>query len=222
MIRAGKFIDDFLHQGRRKHLVEVLQKKGITDAAVLNAIGAIPRHFFLDDAFWQHAYEDKAFQIGEGQTISHPYTVAYQTSFIDASANMKVLEIGTGSGYQTAILCHLGLKVFSIERIDVLQEKAKVLLAAMGYKARYRCGDGSIGWSLYAPYDRILVTAGAPAVPPKLLQQLAIGGKLIIPIGNENQQLMHIYTRTAEDGFTVETDKNFAFVPLIGEQAWKR
>ncbi len=221
-MRAGQYTDDYIHTGKRNKLVEVLVKKGITDTNVLAAIGKVPRHFFLDDAFSSHAYEDKAFNIGDGQTISHPYTVAYQSQVLQIQTGDVVLEIGTGSGYQTCILLELGARVYTIERIDNLHKKAKKLLRAMQYKnVSFFCEDGSKGLSTFAPYNKIIVTAGAPIVPQSLLTQLAIGGIMVIPIGNENTQVMNIIYRVGENEFKRETKENFKFVPLIGEQAWK-
>jgi len=212
--------DTFRHMGLRMALVEQLCKKGISDERVLAAIGAVPRHFFLDSAFAEHAYQDKAFAIGEGQTISQPYTVAFQTQLLQIQPGDKVLEIGTGSGYQSAILCHLGAKVFSIERKRKLFLQAKKVLAHLGMKPAILFGDGSIGLPSQAPFQAIIVTAAAPAVPQVLIEQLAEGGRLVIPVGSLKQQQMLRITKKDGKPFT-ETFDFFAFVPLIGKFGWQ-
>lgn len=173
---AHKFIDNYREQGARKKLAEKLKERGIRDKAVLAAIGKVPRHYFFDETFWFQAYKDIAFPIGDGQTISQPYTVAYQTELLHIRKADKVLEIGTGSGYQTCILLELGAEVFTIERQENLFNRTKLVLPHMGYKAQFFCGDGSKGIAEHAPYDKILVTAGAPFVPETLLKQLRVGG----------------------------------------------
>jgi protein-L-isoaspartate(D-aspartate) O-methyltransferase len=185
---AYKFIDNYREQGARKRLVEVLRKKGIEDERVLAAIGKIPRHYFFDETFWNQAYKDIAFPIGAGQTISQPYTVAYQTELLHIKKGDKVLEIGTGCGYQTCVLMEVGAKVFTIERQEKLYERTIQVLPYMGYKPKFFLGDGSIGIASDAPYDKIIVTAGAPTVPDLLLKQLNIGGILVIPVGDEKSQ----------------------------------
>lgn len=213
-------IDNYRHKGLRKQLITELKKKGIEDQAILTAMDKVPRHFFFDAAFLEQAYTDKAFPIGEGQTISQPYTVAYQSSLLLIKKGEKVLEIGTGSGYQTCVLLELGAKVFTIERQPVLYEKAKEMLVEMGYKARHFLGDGSKGLPFHAPFDKILVTAGAPSVPDTLLQQLKIGGLIIIPVGDEKTQKMLTVLKTGEESSeTIELD-TFRFVPLVGDKAW--
>jgi protein-L-isoaspartate(D-aspartate) O-methyltransferase len=213
--------DDYKHKGARRKLVETLATKGITDQRVLSAIGTVPRHFFFSPTFHSHAYEDKAFPIGEGQTISQPYTVAYQTQVLHVNTGDKILEIGTGSGYQAAVLAQMGANVFSIERHETLSAKAAKTLNKMGYKVRLKCGDGTKGWSQKAPFDKIIVTAGAPVIPQTLLEQLAIGGIMVIPVGNEKKQQMLSIVKIGETKVeTIELD-TFAFVPLIGEQGWK-
>lgn len=212
--------DTFKHIGMRMALVEQLRKKGISDERVLAAIGAVPRHFFLDSAFDEHAYQDKAFAIAEGQTISQPYTVAFQTQLLQICPGDKVLEVGTGSGYQAAILCHMGAKVYSIECKRKLFLQAKKVLAHLNLRPTLLFGDGSVGMPSQAPFDGIIVTAAAPAVPPALLDQLAEGGRLVIPVGDlEQQQMLRI---TKKDGQTVtETFDVFAFVPLTGKFGWQ-
>lgn len=216
-----KLTDSYRHKGMRKNLVKDVRAKGITDENVLKALEKVPRHFFLDDAFLEIAYEDRAFSIGEGQTISQPYTVAYQTELLHIKKNDKVLEIGTGSGYQTCVLLEMGAKVYTIERIKALHDKAKQLLPRMGYHARFFYGDGTKGLKAYAPYDKIIVTAGAPVVPEALLSQLSIGGILVIPVGDDKIQTMLCIQRTGENEYNRLELDTFRFVPLIGDEGWK-
>jgi protein-L-isoaspartate(D-aspartate) O-methyltransferase len=217
---AYKFIDNYREKGARKRLVDILKKKGIEDEAVLRAIGKVPRHFFFDETFWNKAYNDIAFPIGEGQTISQPYTVAYQTQLLHIHKGDKVLEIGTGSGYQTCILMELGAEVYTIERQEKLYERTIQVLPYMGYEPHFFLGDGSKGIPEHAPYDKILVTAGAPWVPDVLLKQLTIGGILVIPVGDEQSQKMMTVLRVAENDYErIELD-TFRFVPLVGDKAW--
>ncbi|RMG79201.1 MAG: protein-L-isoaspartate(D-aspartate) O-methyltransferase [Bacteroidetes bacterium] len=216
------FQDTFQHKGLRKKLVQELAAKGITDSKVLEAINKVPRHWFIDSVFLKHAYEDKAFQIGAGQTISHPYTVAFQTSLLQVEKGEKILEIGTGSGYQTAVLLELGAKVFSIERQRLLYSKTKKLLEKTKYaKAKLFYGDGYEGLPAFAPFDKILVTAGAPSIPEKLLEQLKPGGKMIIPVGEEEKQVMHEIIKTSENNYDFKTYGNFKFVPMLQKKEWK-
>ncbi|HTH82262.1 MAG TPA: protein-L-isoaspartate(D-aspartate) O-methyltransferase [Mucilaginibacter sp.] len=217
---AYKFIDNYREQGARKKLVEELRKKGIEDEQVLQAIGKVTRHFFFDETFWNQAYKDIAFPIGEGQTISQPYTVAYQTELLHIKKDDKVLEIGTGSGYQTCILMELGAKVYTIERQEKLYERTKQVLPRMGYKPKFFLGDGSKGIANHAPYNKIIVTAGAPTVPELLLQQLSIGGTLVIPVGDENAQKMVTILKVGENDYERHVLDTFRFVPLVGERAW--
>ncbi|MDB5127968.1 protein-L-isoaspartate(D-aspartate) O-methyltransferase [Mucilaginibacter sp.] len=217
---AYKFIDNYREQGARKRLVEILRKKGIEDEQVLAAIGKVPRHYFFDETFWNQAYKDIAFPIGEGQTISQPYTVAYQTQLLHIRKGDKVLEIGTGCGYQTCILMELGAKVFTIERQEKLYERTIQVLPYMGYKPKFFLGDGSIGIATDAPYDKIIVTAGAPTVPQVLLKQLNIGGILVIPVGDEQSQKMVTVLKTAENDYERHVLDTFRFVPLVGDRAW--
>lgn len=218
---AYKFVDNYREQGARKKLVEKLKERGIQDKKVLAAIGKVPRHYFFDETFWPQAYKDIAFPIGEGQTISQPYTVAYQTELLHIKSGDKVLEIGTGSGYQTTILLELGAKVYTIERQEKLYQRCiMVLPEIMGYHAEFFCGDGSRGIPEHAPYDKILVTAGAPIIPEALLMQLKIGGILVIPVGDEHAQKMVTILKVSETEYEkIELD-TFRFVPLVGDQAW--
>jgi protein-L-isoaspartate(D-aspartate) O-methyltransferase len=217
---AYKFIDNYREQGARKRLVEVLRKKGIEDERVLAAIGKIPRHYFFDETFWNQAYKDIAFPIGAGQTISQPYTVAYQTELLHIKKGDKVLEIGTGCGYQTCVLMEVGAKVFTIERQEKLYERTIQVLPYMGYKPKFFLGDGSIGIASDAPYDKIIVTAGAPTVPDLLLKQLNIGGILVIPVGDEKSQKMVTVLKTSENDYERHVLDTFRFVPLVGDRAW--
>lgn len=212
-------VDTYRHKGLRKELAVKMREKGITDVNVLNAIETVPRHLFFgnDTIFHEtHAYEDKAFQIGEGQTISQPYTVAYQSELLQISPKEKVLEIGTGSGYQASVLAVLGAKVYSIERHRKLFERTKPLLEELGYHS-VKCffGDGFEGLPTYAPFDKIIITAAVPELPKKLLQQLAIGGKMVIPYGTETNCDMLRITKHGESQFTDEVFGKFAFVPML-------
>ena len=207
--------DTFKHQGLRKQLVATLTAKGIKSPAVLAAIGDIPRHLFIDSGFIDHAYQDKAFPIAASQTISQPYTVAFQTELLEVKPGDKVLEIGTGSGYQTAVLCLLGAQVYSIERQLELFKKTSQFLPKIGYVAkRLIFGDGYKGLKDEAPFDSIIVTAGAPFVPKPLLSQLKIGGRLVIPVGDEDQ-IMTLYIRKDAKEFEKHELGNFKFVPLL-------
>lgn len=207
--------DGFKHQGLRKKLLELIRSKGISDEKVLEAIGAIPRHLFMDSGFIRFAYQDSAFPIGSGQTISQPYTVAYQTQLLEVEEYHKVLEIGTGSGYQTAVLLEMGARVFTIERIHDLYMHARLLLDKLGYHAHFAYGDGYEGLPGYGPYDRILITAGASTIPEKLKQQLKTGGILVAPIGNRDHQTMLRCERLSDEGFSISKHGNFVFVPLL-------
>jgi protein-L-isoaspartate(D-aspartate) O-methyltransferase len=218
---AHKFIDNYREKGARKRLVEVLKKKGIEDERVLESIGRVPRHYFFDETFWAQAYKDIAFPIGEGQTISQPYTVAYQTELLHIRHGDRVLEIGTGCGYQTCILIDLGAVVYTIERQEKLYERTRQVIPHIGYKgAHYFCGDGSKGIIKHAPYDKIIVTAGAPFVPEDLLKQLAIGGILVIPVGDEQSQKMVTVLKVSEHDYEKIVLDTFRFVPLVGDKAW--
>ncbi|GAA4900223.1 protein-L-isoaspartate(D-aspartate) O-methyltransferase [Flaviramulus aquimarinus] len=210
--------DTFKHQGLRQQLVNIIKNKGITDNAVLKAIGKIPRHLFMDSSFLDHAYQDKAFPIAANQTISQPYTVAFQTELLQIKKGDKILEIGTGSGYQTAVLCELGAKVYSIERQNELFKKTSKFLPKLGYRAKKLIfGDGYIGLEEEAPFDGIIVTAGAPFVPKPLLSQLKIGGRLVIPVGDD-VQVMTMFTRKGPKSFEQEEFGEFRFVPLLEDK----
>lgn len=217
---AYKYIDNYREQGARKKLVEELRKKGIEDERVLLAIGKVPRHFFFDETFWNQAYKDIAFPIGEDQTISQPYTVAYQSQLLHINTGDKVLEIGTGSGYQACILVELGAKVYTIERQEKLYERTCKVLPYMGYKPKFFLGDGSHGIAKHAPYDKIIVTAGAPTVPDELLKQLKIGGILVIPVGDQQTQKMVTVLKVGENDYEKIVLDTFRFVPLVGDKAW--
>ena len=212
-------IDSFKHKGLRQKLVDTLISKGIKNEAVLQAIRTIPRHWFMDSSFLDHAYQDKAFPIAANQTISQPYTVAYQTELLEIEPNHKVLEIGTGSGYQTAVLCLLEAEVYSIERQLELFKKTSLFLPKIGHVAkRLIFGDGYKGLKEEAPFDRILVTAGAPFVPKPLLAQLKVGGRLVIPVGEE-EQVMTLYIRSGQKNFEKHEFGNFKFVPMLEDKS---
>jgi protein-L-isoaspartate(D-aspartate) O-methyltransferase len=213
--------DNYRHKGMRRALVKSIEQKGIKDKKVLNAINKVPRHFFFDNAFLEHAYQDKAFPIGEGQTISQPYTVAFQTELLQVEAGDKVLEIGTGSGYQCCILLELGAKVYTIEYNKNLYQLTKEFLPTIGYQAIFVHGDGTKGLSAYAPFDKIIVTAGAPSVPNALIDQLKEGGKLVIPVGGSSHQKMVRLTKGPKNQVIKEDFDYFSFVPLLGEHGWK-
>ena len=207
--------DTFKHKGLRKQLVTTLTAKGIINSTVLEAIGSIPRHLFMDSSFLEHAYQDKAFPIAASQTISQPYTVAFQSELLEVKSGDKILEIGTGSGYQTAVLCLLGAQVYSIERQLELFKKTSQFLPKIGYVAkRLIFGDGYKGLKEEAPFDSIIVTAGAPFVPKPLLSQLKIGGRLVIPVGDKDQ-IMTLYIRKGTKEFEKHELGNFKFVPLL-------
>jgi protein-L-isoaspartate(D-aspartate) O-methyltransferase len=213
--------DEYLYQGKRKRLVEQLKEKGITSQAVLNTILKIPRHLFFDQsterpALLDHAYSDKALKIGAGQTISHPFTVAFQTEKLNITKGDKVLEIGTGCGYQTAVLLEMGAKVFSIERQRELFDKTKIFLPLIGYKgAKLVYGDGYKGLPQFAPFDKIIVTAAAPYIPQDLLSQLVIGGILVIPLGEGEEQVMNVIIKKSGTEFVKQAFGKFKFVPML-------
>ncbi|WPR70848.1 protein-L-isoaspartate(D-aspartate) O-methyltransferase [Flavobacterium sp. NG2] len=210
--------DTAKHQGLRNQLVSVLQEKGITDKNVLEAIKKIPRHLFLDSSFEEHAYQDKAFPIGAGQTISQPYTVAFQSQLLEVKKDHKVLEIGTGSGYQTAVLYTMGAKVFSVERQSELYRQTSALLPKLGIRPKHLTfGDGYKGLPGFAPFDSIIVTAGAPVIPQPLMAQLKIGGRLVIPLG-EDVQIMTLLIRKNETQFEKHELGEFRFVPLLEDK----
>jgi len=210
--------DTHKHQGLRNQLVKTIIKKGISDKNVLNAIANVPRHLFMDSGFVDFAYQDKAFPIAAEQTISQPYTVAFQTELLKVKSNDQILEIGTGSGYQTAVLIEMGAKVFTIERQLELFKKTKLFLPKLGYKPKKIVfGDGYKGMSEFAPFDGIIVTAGAPFVPNPLLAQLKIGGRLVIPVGDE-VQIMTLFIRKSEKDFEKHELGEFKFVPMLKER----
>ena len=207
--------ESFEAKGKRKRLIEELRSKGITDEKVLGAIGRVPRHIFMDDAFMRHAYQDKAFPIAAGQTISQPYTVAVQTILLNVGKRDHVLEIGTGSGYQAAVLAEMGVKVYTIERQRELFRKAQTLLGSMGYRIQFFLGDGYEGQPQYGPYDGIIITAATAEVPDRLLKQLRIGGRLVVPRGDRDTQVMTLYTRRGEDDYEITSHGYFVFVPML-------
>jgi len=210
--------DTLKHRGMRKNLADVVAAKGITDKKVLEAIRTVPRHLFLDSGFEDHAYQDKAFPIGADQTISQPYTVAFQTELLEVKPNDKILEIGTGSGYQTAVLLHLRAKVYTIERQLELFKTTKLFFNKMHYRPKKMIfGDGYKGLPEEAPYDGIIVTAGAPEVPKPLLSQLKVGGRLVIPVGVD-EQIMTLFVRKSEKEFEKKEFGSFRFVPLLEDK----
>ncbi len=216
-----KLEDTYLHKGKRRALVAELREKGIQSEKVLEAINTLPRHFFFDTALVSHAYEDKAFPIGEGQTISQPYTVAFQTELLDVKPGDKILEIGTGSGYQGSILHLLGAEVYTIEYQKKLFEGTQRFLKRLGIEMHLFYGDGTGGLPQFAPFDKIIVTAGAPVVPEALIQQLKIGGILVIPVGDRKRQAMVKITKKSAKNIVREEFDGFSFVPLLGKEGWK-
>jgi len=208
-------VDSIQHEGMRRKLVLTLTEKGITDPVVLMAIGKVPRHLFMESSFIRFAYKDQAFPIGAGQTISQPYTVAFQTQLLQVQAHDKILEVGTGSGYQAAVLLEVGAEVYTIERQKELYVKTQRLLPSLGYRPRFFFGDGYKGLPTYGPFDGILVTAGAPYIPEELKQQLKIGGRLVIPVGSGDHQTMTLVVRTGEERFEQTNCGGFVFVPLL-------
>jgi protein-L-isoaspartate(D-aspartate) O-methyltransferase len=205
----------------KRELIATLRHKGIEDEHILKAFFKVPREKFISDALRKYAYSDNALPIDCDQTISQPFTVAYMTKALDIKPFDKVLEIGTGSGYQAAILCELGAIVYSIERIEKLYETASHLLANLGYQVMLKLDDGTHGWIERAPFNKIIVTAGAPAIPQSLLEQLSVEGKLVIPVGSKSSQKLYVAIRT-EDGFEYKYFDNFKFVPLIGDEGWEQ
>ncbi len=215
--------DSYRHKGLRRQLSLLLKEKGIKSAEVLKAIEKVPRHLFLDNAFVERAYEDIAFPIGAGQTISRPHTVAFQTELLQIKKGEKILEIGTGSGYQTSVLIEMGAKVYSIERQKALFDKTKLFISTLGYGNSLKLfyGDGYKGLPMFAPFDKIIVTAGAPEIPKALLSQLKIGGILIIPIGDKIQ-IMNELHKISDKKFEVIEHGEFKFVPLLEEKEWSK
>ena len=207
-------------RSRRAQLITTIRNKGIRNERILNVMAKIPRHYFVESAFAEQSYEDQAMPILENQTISQPYTVAFQTELLDVQQGDKILEIGTGSGYQCAILCALGAEVYSIERNERLYHHTKALLDELGFEPHLFWGDGTIGLSEFAPFDGILVTAGSPNIPQKLLEQLTIGGRLVIPVGDRSSQTMQKIVRVSLKDFDLTEHDQFRFVPLIGAEGW--
>ncbi|KAB2814388.1 protein-L-isoaspartate(D-aspartate) O-methyltransferase [Phaeocystidibacter luteus] len=207
------------HQGLRNQLVSILKEKGIENEAVLEAVGKVPRHLYVDSSFEQFAYKDQAFPIRANQTISQPYTVAFQSDLLGVGEGDKVLEIGTGSGYQAAVLCEMGVKVYSIERQKELFDHTRELLQQLGYRPTLKFGDGYKGMPTYAPFDAIVVTAAAPNVPNALLAQLKVGGRLVIPVGEVGEvQRMYCITRKDEKSFSRAVHGDFRFVPMLSDK----
>jgi protein-L-isoaspartate(D-aspartate) O-methyltransferase len=215
------FEDTYRQKGLRRKLAELMREREITDAAVLKAIEQVPRHLFFDKAFLEFAYQDKAFPIAAGQTISQPYTVAFQTQLLQIRKGDRVLEIGTGSGYQTAVLLACGARVWTIERQRTLYDVTRALLPQMGYSPNFQYGDGYKGWPAFAPFDKILVTCGAPFVPDALMEQLKPGGRLVIPVGEGDTQEMTLITKDEHGKLTKTLHGLFRFVPMLGEREWK-
>jgi protein-L-isoaspartate(D-aspartate) O-methyltransferase len=207
--------DTYLHKGLRKKLVEEIKSKGIRDQAVLDAVGNVPRHFFMDSSFTKFAYKDQAFPIGSGQTISQPYTVAFQTELLKVKPGDRIMEIGTGSGYQAAILLEMGARVYTIERIKKLMIKTKTLLPSLGYNPHFFYGDGYSGLPTYAKFDKILITAAAPQIPENLLAQLKTGGRMVLPIGSSYSQVMTLVVKTGENDYNKTEHGYFVFVPML-------
>jgi protein-L-isoaspartate(D-aspartate) O-methyltransferase len=211
-----KYEDSYRHKGLRKKLIEILREKGITDNNVLEAINNIPRHFFLDSAFDEIAYEDRAFPIGDGQTISQPYTVAYQSQLLQIKPFDKILEIGTGSIYQASVLAEMGANVYTIERQKNLYDKTKQFFFKSKYpNLKFFYGDGFEGLPTYGPFDKVIITAAAPFIPPKLIEQLKPGGKMVVPVDEGDQQRMLRLTKNADGSYSEEAFENFSFVPML-------
>lgn len=212
-------IDSYKHKGLRKRLVSTVQNKGINDERILQAIGKIPRHFFMDSSFLEFSYQDKPFPIGSGQTISQPYTVAFQTELLNIKKGDKILEVGTGSGYQACVLLELGAKVYSVERQKKLFVKAQKFLPSIGYRPKLFYGDGYKGLKAFAPYDKILITAGTSIIPDDLLKQLKPGGVLVAPVGKGDVQIMKRVIKDNNGNFKEENHGTFRFVPLLTNKA---
>jgi protein-L-isoaspartate(D-aspartate) O-methyltransferase len=216
---STQFTDNFRHKGLRKKLIDLLRHKGITDDNVLSAMNIIPRHYFFDSSFLEFAYEDKAFPIGSGQTISQPYTVAFQSELLMVEKGMRVLEVGTGSGYQASILAEMGARVFTIERQKVLYDTLKSLIPPLNYRIRLFYGDGYAGLPAHAPFDRILITAAAPFVPETLIIQLKPGGIIVAPVGKGDVQIMTRIIKISDSEVKTETHGTFRFVPMLTDKA---
>lgn len=211
-----------MYEIEREELVNSIRKKGIRDERILNAILSVPRHEYVQKVMETHSYKDVALPIGYGQTISQPYTVAIMTEALELKTNDRVLEIGTGSGYQASILNEMGVQVFSIERNEDIYRRVQKFFDEKSIRIHCRCSDGTIGWSEFAPYDGIIVTAGSPLVPENLKKQLKIGGRLVIPVGDRSNQTLNILHKVDKDEFDLREISNFAFVPLIGREGWKQ
>ncbi|PID57943.1 MAG: protein-L-isoaspartate O-methyltransferase [Ignavibacteriae bacterium] len=211
-----------MYEVERKELISLIKQKGIKNEKVLEAMLNVPRHEFVQPIMISHAYKDTALPIGYGQTISQPYTVAVMTEALELKKGDKVLEIGTGSGYQAAILNELGMKVFSIERNEDIYRRIQKFFDEKSLRIHCRCSDGTIGWSEFAPYDGIIVTAGSPVIPKNLKKQLAVGGRLVIPVGDKKSQKLIILHKISEDDYNVREIENFKFVPLIGREGWNQ
>jgi len=211
-----------MYETERTELVDKLRKRGISDEMVLRAISVVERDIFVPDALKIHAYKDIALPIGYGQTISQPYTVAYMTQELKLEEGNKVLEIGTGSGYQAALLENMGMKVYSIERQFEIYLKTQKLFDKLGIRVHTKYGDGTIGWEEFSPFDGIIVTAGSPSIPPSLKKQLTTGGRLVIPVGSKQTQILKVIQKTGENNFEVQDIPEFAFVPLIGREGWNK
>jgi len=210
--------DSFRHQGMRKQLIEQLEEKGIHNTKVLAAMNKIPRHLFMDNAFVNFSYQDKAFPIGSGQTISQPYTVAFQTQLLNLKHYEKVLEVGTGSGYQAAVLILMHADVYTIERQRELFLKTKKFLPELGYNCRFVYGDGYKGLPKFAPFDKIIITCGAPFIPEDLVAQLKVGGRMVAPIGDGDMQVMHLIEKITETETRITTHGEFSFVPMLNKR----
>ncbi len=211
-----------IYSEKRRTLIESLKlREGMSDS-VLNAMSLLPREKFVSPAFLNRAYEDTALPIDCSQTISQPYTVAYMTTLLDINQDDKVLEIGTGSGYQASVLALLGARVFTIERITELFEEAKRKFDELGFRINIRLGDGTIGWREYAPYKGIIITAAAPDIPKSLLKQLAVGGRMVVPVGDRSVQSMYLIRKISEDNYEKTLTDSFKFVPLVGKEGWEK
>lgn len=211
-----------MYKQQRRELVENLKLKGISDESLLIALGKVEREKFVQSVMKPNAYKDIALPIGYGQTISQPYTIAIMTQALQVKKDDKVLEIGTGSGYQAAILFEMGAKVYSIERnIDIYNEVLK-RFEKLGVRVHCKCGDGTMGWDQYSPFDKIIVTAGSPVIPETLKKQLAVNGRMVVPVGSMSSQVLKVLTKTAEDEFDIEEIPSFVFVPLVGREGWQK
>tara|TARA_B100000902_G_scaffold65478_1_gene72023 strand:- start:19481 stop:20143 length:663 start_codon:yes stop_codon:yes gene_type:complete len=217
--QENNIIDTFKHQGLRRRLVEMIRMKGINDLKVLEAISKVPRHLFMDNAFVHFAYEDKAFPIGSGQTISQPFTVAKQTELLEIRKYDKVLEIGTGSGYQAAVLTLMETKLYTIERQKDLFIKTKEFLPSIGYECQFFYGDGYKGLPSFAPFDKIIITCGATQIPEYLLTQLSVGGKMIVPVGDDSIQKMYLIEKISDKDNRITEHGNFSFVPMLKDKS---